>query len=197
MSSVVQNTVSLSQESNDAPTSDNAKRKLDRNNNESTQPAKRSTRLRSKPQRYGQLESDLNDDTFFEEMKELSQTQSKADDEQVVKEHTPPCDSNTQKEQGDSVMKLLSPGQTVLYEMIMKIHTDVKVIQRTLVKMEVISSDSNGKKNGELSDIRNEELHGIDLPLIDENSITSFNSKLKLKDFYDKVVSYIFCFVFQ
>lgn len=201
MSSVVQNTVSFQQESNGSPASGTTKKKLDENNNDALIPAKRSKRLKSKPKRYGVFDDDLNDDYFFEQVTmnlSENQSQSKSADAEAEeeeegdkeKENTSPCEPISEREQGDPDLQLLSPGQKILYRMLMEIKTDVKVLQRTMVNMEVMISDGNAKKkNNKPGDIRIEELHDFSLPLNDENSITDFNSKLKQKDFYEKVVS--------
>ncbi|XP_055306816.1 uncharacterized protein LOC129571072 [Sitodiplosis mosellana] len=156
---------------------------VDQNNNDL--PAKR---LRNKTQKYGQLEYEMNDDHLFKELEASSQTLA-----EEVDENTPPNAIDSQMDQQDDPMKkLLSPGEMILYNKIMQIHADVKVLQRSVVGFEVrcIESENTQKQQSKikkLGKVTDEQLQQLNLPLTDENGITGFNTKLKKKDFYDKV----------
>lgn len=167
---------------------------VDTNNN------KRTKRLRSQTQRFGVFEFEENDDSLLDELETSSQKQTKTAYAVGVDENTPPIATNSQKVDEDPALNLLSPGEKILYKKMIELHADVKVLQRTVVTMEVRNSDCDSKKHGkrkELGVINEEQLQLLGLPLVDENGITGFDTKLKKKEFYDKVVSVLSIFLFD
>lgn len=164
-------------------------KRLNSDENNNTQLSQRS---RKKTKIFGQLENEINDDDLLEKLNS-SQPASKSVDVVEIDENTPPEAAQSQNQRGDSVLKVLSPGERILFAKLMELQTDIKVLQKTLVQMEVknilLDASNNSKKQDKLGVIKDEKLQRLDLPLEDEIGITGFDSKLKSKNFYDEVVS--------
>lgn len=129
-------------------------------------------------------EDETNDDQLFEDA--IKESQSKEDI--VVGEtekNTPP--SEAKKEEGNA-LSLLTPGEKLLYKILMDLRTDVKVIQKTIINAELKNCHTESKRK-EYGVVEKERLQRFGLPLTDENSVIGFNIKLKEKKFHDDIVS--------
>lgn len=151
---------------------------VDINNNN-----KRAKRIRKQIDRYGLTEEEENYDSLFDQIS--AQTSSdKATDSCVSTEKSDDCTNS-------AILSQLTPGEQMLFKKLIEISTDVKVLMKTVVGMELRQEKAEAETHN-LNLVDNALLLEIGLPLANEEKINDFNNKLKNKAFWSTVVG-IFC----
>lgn len=176
-----------------------------------------SKRLRQTTIRFGQTEFDVNDDEIFiaaaatedEQLELLAQSNSteateecaendllnddhlfeKAASNRAQTNSTEAVDKNANVHKHADMLQHLTQGEKVLFQMLMDMRTEVKVLQKTMINIELNYGSNNDNKRVEYGIISKNELEQLGLPLTDENGIIGFNTRLKGKKFFDEVVS--------
>lgn len=162
-------------------------------------------RNRKQPNRFGSTEDETNDDHLLDEIdreiereivREINRENDKENDKENYKETGTESNPNIVTDAGLSAQSLnnqsdtaiLTAGEKILLKKLNEISTDVKVLQKTLVEME-LKMEKVKTETHNLKSVDESLLLDIGLPLTTEERIIDFNNKLKNKPFWLGVVS--------
>lgn len=175
-------TKSMSQDELESQENEQSKTQSPDENNNDTHP--RSKRSRKPTDRFGLTEDEEeNDDLLFDQI-DAKTNSNKATDIHVTTEK-----SDIQKNDSidPAIVSQLTPGEQILFKKLVDLSTDVKVLQKTVVELEL----RQGKVEVETHNLNSADgalLLEIGLPLANEENINDFNDKLKKKSFWLIVV---------
>lgn len=163
------------------------------------QPAKkaktssREIRTRKNPERLGIEANDNNDDELFDEIDNREQrresetveavsasTQCKQNDPAVSIVASVNTDANNNQH-----LNVLTPGERILYEEIMRLKKEVTVLQRAVVGFEVTLGEKRSAADTiEFQKVGDDELQSLGLPLTNEADFKEFEKKIDEKGIF-------------
>lgn len=150
------------------------------NNNDTNQRSKRS---RKQPNRYGSTEEDENDDLLMDEI----DAQSNSNEVSVALVTTEKSSTQQNDCIEPAILSQLTPGEQILLKKLIEVSTDVKVLQKTVVQLELRQGQHEVETHS-LNSADSAVLLELGLPLANEDDINNFNNKLKTKTFWSMVV---------
>lgn len=156
------------------------------------QKTQKTVRTRNQTKKSDNVQVQVNDDAFFEEIQSKTQTelQISIELEQSKDSSVNPVEQATSSISSNIQLSSLTPGENILLEHIIKLQTELTVLQKSIVRLEVIL-DERKKPASEISDfnkINDDEQQKLGLPLLSESSLIDFDAKLKKKEFFAQVV---------
>lgn len=158
----------------------------EKENEEPQSETQRSKRSRKQTDRFGLADIEPNDDTLFDQIDD--QTSSNEIDEQTSSNELLSVEQlDTQQDRTYLSSLHLSSGEQILLKKLVEISTDVKVLQKSLVEMEIKLANMKAETHN-LNPTDEALLLEIGLPLNNEQDIIEFDQKLKSKPFWLIVV---------
>lgn len=155
------------------------------------------SRLRKSTDRFGLRENETNDDALFDDVHSKIQTEH-AEEPTLTASNDGKSDgsatsvaSATSPITNNSLMSVMTPGEKILFEEIMRLKKEVTVLQKNVVGIEVKLDERliPASETPEFEKLDDDELQVLGLPLSNQSGLAEFESKLKQKDFYAQVVS--------
>lgn len=151
---------------------------FDENNNDANQ---RPKRPRKQINRYGLTEDEENDDSLFD------QIDAQTNETTETCPTTDKLDTQPTECIDPSIASKLTFGEKILFQKLIEVSTDIKVLQKSLLVLELNQRKAEITTHN-LNSVDDELLQQIGLPLANEENMTDFNNKLKKKAFWTVVV---------
>lgn len=157
-------------------------------------------RIRKQTQRYGTQESEMNDDSLFEQVlsnRSRSSSATNQSEQSIESEidagaaESAAGSSESEPDINNNQLRLMSPGEKILYGKVTELAKEILTLQRIVTGLK-IDHDDRIKGNHEMpafGEVNSDELVVLGVPLSTDKELTDFEDKLKNKVFFGQVVS--------